>query len=136
MLEGTSVQLLLCCSYYYQWIFIVITIKLYQQPKPYDIGIYKIYHDVTIFSQPIVHRYRRLYWVNVIIFELPIYNTSFDLNTDAFIINSPLNIYWNSIQAQVLLCISKIPNFISSILTHIDKLHHIVNTCVNLSTLQ
>ena len=68
--------------------FIVITIKLYEQPKLYEIIIYIIYHDVTIFSQPIVHSYR----VNVIIFDLPIHNTSFDANIDSFIINSPLNI--------------------------------------------
>ena len=58
------------------------TTKLHQQPKLYEIIIYKIYHDVTIFSQPIVHSYCRLYGVNVIIFDMPIYNTSFDLNFD------------------------------------------------------
>ena len=48
---------------------------------------------IKIFPQPIVHSYRRLYGVNVIIFDLPIHNTSFDSNIDSFIINSQLNIY-------------------------------------------
>ena len=67
--------------------------KLYQQPKLYKTIIYKIYLDVTIFLQPTVHSYRRLYGVNVIIFDLPIHNTSFDSSIDSSIINSPLNIY-------------------------------------------
>ena len=71
----------------------MITIKLYQHPKLYEIIILKIYHDVTIFSQPIVRSYLRLYGVNVIIFDMPIRNASFDSNIDSFIINSPLNIY-------------------------------------------
>ena len=35
--------------------------KLYQQPKLYEIVTYRIYNDVTIFSQRIVHSYRSLY---------------------------------------------------------------------------
>ena len=134
VLEGTSIQIFICCSYYHRWIFIVITIKLYQQPKLYEITNYKIYHDVTIFSQLIVHSYRRLYCVNVMIFDLPIHNTLFDSNIDSFIINSTLYIYWNSIHAGLtFLCINKIPTFIYSILT--SCIRHIVNTCVNVSTL-
>ena len=94
--------------YYYWWIIIVITLKLFQQPKLYKIIIYKIYHDVTIFWQPIVYSYRSLYGVNVIIFDQYIHCTSFDSNKDPFIKKSPLNIYWNSIQAGLaFMCIIK-----------------------------
>ena len=58
------------------------TIKFYQQTKLYVIIIYKIYHDVTIFSHSIVYGYRRLYGVNVVIFDMPIYNTTIDSKID------------------------------------------------------
>ena len=82
----------------------MITTNLCQQSKLYEIIIHKIYNDVTIFSQLIVHSYLRLYGVNVIIFDLQIHNTlflnvkclvqcTFGSNIDSFIINFPLNIY-------------------------------------------
>ena len=43
--------------------------------------------------QPIIHSYRSLYCVNVIIFDLPITILYIDSNNDLFIINSLLNIY-------------------------------------------
>ena len=108
----TMLQLLSLVNNYSDYHKVISTTELHR------ILIYKIYHDVTIFSQPIVHCYGSLYGVNVILFNLPIHNTSFDSNIDLFIINSPLNIYRNSIQAGLaLLCINKIPSFIYTILT-------------------